>query len=249
MVALLEREAGEVLPGLPGGAEHEEGSSVGHVHNLDTDYYLVNAWFGYDGAMTERPFHHGNLRAVLLDEAVAVLRDSGVEGLSLRDLARRAGVSHGAPRSHFVDRQALLDALAVVGFERLRTAVERAMTASTDLPDRFRRVAHAYVDFAIDDAALMDLMFQAKSSTRTGAVGEAAGALFGLLDQAAGPRGADTDEAARESFKMLFAATMQGLAALVVSGRIPRAQGERLVDDAADMMLASDLARRSVTDR
>ncbi|QSB22483.1 TetR/AcrR family transcriptional regulator [Curtobacterium sp. 24E2] len=47
--------------------------------------------------MTERPFHHGNLRAVLLDEAVAVLRESGVDGLSLRDLARRAGVSHGAP--------------------------------------------------------------------------------------------------------------------------------------------------------
>ena len=47
--------------------------------------------------MTERPFHHGNLRAVLLDEAVAVLRESGIDGLSLRDLARRAGVSHGAP--------------------------------------------------------------------------------------------------------------------------------------------------------
>ncbi len=60
--------------------------------------------------MSERPFHHGNLRAVLLDEAVAVLRETGVDGLSLRDLARRAGVSHGAPRSHFVDRQALLDA-------------------------------------------------------------------------------------------------------------------------------------------
>uniref|UniRef100_UPI00114CC8DF TetR family transcriptional regulator n=1 Tax=Curtobacterium sp. UCD-KPL2560 TaxID=1885315 RepID=UPI00114CC8DF len=57
--------------------------------------------------------------AVLLDEAVAALRESGVEGLSLRELARRAGVSHGAPRSHFVDRRALLDALAVLGFERL----------------------------------------------------------------------------------------------------------------------------------
>ncbi|WP_206336565.1 TetR/AcrR family transcriptional regulator, partial [Pseudomonas viridiflava] len=78
---------------------------------------------------------------MLLDEAVQVLREDGVDGLSLRDLARRAGVIHGAPRSHFVDRQALLDALAVLGFERLTTAVRRALSGSGNLDDRFRRVA------------------------------------------------------------------------------------------------------------
>ncbi|WAP58220.1 helix-turn-helix domain-containing protein [Streptomyces sp. S465] len=62
--------------------------------------------------MSVRPFHHGNLRAVLLDQAELVLRERGIDALSLRELAREAGVSHGAPRSHFIDRNALLDALA-----------------------------------------------------------------------------------------------------------------------------------------
>ena len=196
--------------------------------------------------MTQRPFHHGNLRAVLLDEATAVLRESGVDGLSLRDLARRAGVSHGAPRSHFVDRQALLDALAEFGFERLTAEVRRVLEAGDDLPVRFRRVARAYVDFAIDDAALMDLMFQAKSTQRPGRLHEAAAVLFSVLDGALGPSAdAPADADARDVFKMLFAATMQGIAALVSSGRIARAQADRLVDAAVDTMLESSLRERA----
>ena len=69
--------------------------------------------------MTERPFHHGNLRTVLLDQAESAIREGGIDALSLRELAREAGVSHGAPRSHFIDRGALLDALAERGFLRL----------------------------------------------------------------------------------------------------------------------------------
>lgn len=202
--------------------------------------------------MTERPFHHGNLRAALLDEAVTVLRSSGVDGLSLRDLARRVGVSHGAPRSHFVDRQALLDALAVQGFDRLRQRTRGALAEGRDLPDRFRRVAQAYVDFAVDDAALMELMFQAKADGGGTAVQSAAGALFTELDQAMGPRRAatdtDADDADRDAFKMLFAATMQGIAALVASHRIRRADGDRLIDVAMTMMLGSELAARTIGD-
>ncbi|KTR03636.1 TetR/AcrR family transcriptional regulator [Curtobacterium luteum] len=201
--------------------------------------------------MSERPFHHGNLRAVLLDEAVTVLRGSGVDGLSLRDLARRAGVSHGAPRSHFVDRQALLDALAVTGFERLTAAVRRALARSgDDLDGRFRAVARAYVDFAIDEAALMELMFQAKESGGGGPTAESAATLFAVLDGAMGPRPGDGgDEDARTTFGMLFAATMQGIAALVASRRLERTHADGLIDAATDMMLASDLRARAVTER
>ncbi|MCA5923005.1 MULTISPECIES: TetR/AcrR family transcriptional regulator [Curtobacterium] len=196
--------------------------------------------------MPERPFHHGNLRAVLLDEAVAVLREDGVDGLSLRDLARRAGVSHGAPRSHFVDRQALVDALAVLGFERLTAAVRRALSGSADLDDRFRRVAMAYVDFAIDDAALMDLMFQASTGGRSGPVRAAAESLFAVLDGALGTAPVDPGDDPRTTFKLLFAATMQGIAALVVARRIDRPQGERLVGAALGTMLRSDLGTRAL---
>ncbi len=77
--------------------------------------------------MTDRPYHHGRLRDTLLAEAERTLREQGVEQLSLRELARQAGVSHAAPRRHFADRQALLDALAGAGFARLADEVAAAV--------------------------------------------------------------------------------------------------------------------------
>ncbi len=67
-------------------------------------------------AVDERPYHHGNLRTALLAQAEKTVRERGVQDLSLRELAREVGVSHGAPRRHFPDRQALLNALAESGF-------------------------------------------------------------------------------------------------------------------------------------
>ncbi|MCJ1712855.1 TetR/AcrR family transcriptional regulator [Curtobacterium sp. VKM Ac-2922] len=197
--------------------------------------------------MSTRPFHHGNLRAVLLDEAEEVLRQDGVDGISLRDLARRAGVSHGAPRSHFPDRQALLDALAERGFVRLTALVERALGVEDPVRGQFVRVARVYVDFAIDDAALMELMFSSKGSAAPEPVRAAAGRLFHVLDAAMGDADQTDDSGARERFTLLFAATMQGIAALVASGRVPRSQGSVLVDDAMAALLTSELGVRAVT--
>ena len=106
--------------------------------------------------MADRPYHHGNLRAALLAQAEQTLREHGLDGLSLRELARQIGVSHGAPRRHFADRQALLDALAETGFarlgEQLRAAAE---SAGEDYEARLRATATGYVRFAIRDAALL----------------------------------------------------------------------------------------------
>ncbi|RIJ57215.1 TetR/AcrR family transcriptional regulator [Clavibacter phaseoli] len=202
--------------------------------------------------MTTRPFHHGNLRAVLLEQAEAMLRTDGTDGLSLRELARQAGVSHGAPRSHFIDRQALLDALAERGFTRLTEDVRSALATRGSLHARFVRVARAYVDFAVEDAALMELMFQAKTGAAAGPVRDASLRLFQVLDEAMGdPDGddADPDGDARERFKLLFAATMQGIAALVAARRISREQGDVLVREAMDAMLESRLGARAITRR
>jgi len=68
-------------------------------------------------------YHHGNLRQVLLEKAAESIRERGVGGLSLRDLARRAGVSHGAPARHFPDKAALLTALATDVLERFRAVL------------------------------------------------------------------------------------------------------------------------------
>jgi AcrR family transcriptional regulator len=182
--------------------------------------------------MTTRPFHHGNLRAALLEEAEAMLRDTGVDGLSLRELARRAGVSHGAPRSHFVDRQALLDALAERGFTRLTEVVRSALVTEGLLADRLVRVGQAYVDFAVADAALMELMFAVKTTAQTRPVQDAAARLFAVLDEVVGAHR-----------KLLFAATLQGIATFVSARRITAAQGEALVRDAVATMLHAEPGR------
>lgn len=200
--------------------------------------------------MTSRPFHHGNLRAVLLERAEAMLRDGGVDGLSLRELARQAGVSHGAPRSHFVDRQALLDALAEQGFIRFTEKVAHALDGGGGFADRFRRVGRAYVDFAVDDAALMELMFTVRTSDTAGPVDAAASRLFRVLDEAMGaPSDSTESNDARERFKFLFAASMQGTAALITAQRISRSQGETVVDDATETLLASRLGRSVIAPR
>ena len=79
-------------------------------------------------AVTPRPYHHGNLRAALLESAEQTLNEGGE--LSLRELARQVGVSHAAPRRHFAGKQALLDALAEDGFERLGDDLRGAMAAA-----------------------------------------------------------------------------------------------------------------------
>src|SRR6201993_4785836 len=113
--------------------------------------------------MADRPYHHGNLRVALLAEAERTLREEGIDRLSLRDLARQAGVSHAAPRRHFADRQALLDALAVAGFLRLSDELRAAIEhAGDDYEAQLRAAAIAYIGFATRDAALLELMFTAK---------------------------------------------------------------------------------------
>ncbi|MER8095017.1 TetR/AcrR family transcriptional regulator [Streptomyces goshikiensis] len=121
----------------------------------------------------EGSYHHGNLRAALLERAEAVLTASGAEGLSLRGLARDLGVSHAAPSRHFRDRQALLDALAVSGFTTLNARLRSAAAGGTDGADeadgaagpvgaRLAGLGRAYVDFAVGHTALLDLMFTVK---------------------------------------------------------------------------------------
>ncbi|MEU4746905.1 helix-turn-helix domain-containing protein, partial [Actinosynnema sp. NPDC023658] len=95
-------------------------------------------------ATDERPYHHGNLRTALLDAAERGLRERGADTLALRDLAREIGVSHAAPRRHFPSRQALLDALAVAGFERLDAELRAALTSADDFPARVRATMTAY---------------------------------------------------------------------------------------------------------
>ncbi|MBT0773451.1 TetR/AcrR family transcriptional regulator [Kineosporia sp. J2-2] len=198
--------------------------------------------------MAHRPFHHGNLRAVLLDHAETVLRERGLEALSLRELAREAGVSHGAPRAHFIDRKALVDALAVRGFTRL-TAQVGAATGSGDRVSDLRTGGAAYLDFAARDAALLDLMWAAKTDDPPPEVQEAATGLFTLLKQLLGEEG--DAGAGPPRLGLVLMATMQGTADLVTSRRLPLEQAHAVLDEAITLYVAgaTEVSRMRTTAR
>jgi AcrR family transcriptional regulator len=114
-------------------------------------------------SLAERPYHHGNLREELLETAIRLLETSGTQNLSLRELSRELGVSHTAPRRHFPDKQALLDALALYGFGQLEAALIKALKdRSLAFEARLVKLGRAYVAFASKRPALLALMFSAK---------------------------------------------------------------------------------------
>ncbi|HTD16464.1 MAG TPA: TetR/AcrR family transcriptional regulator [Chthoniobacterales bacterium] len=110
-----------------------------------------------------RPYHHGNLRQALLQAAETALEARGATVLSLRELSREVGVSHTSPRRHFADKQALLDALAQSGFQRLDAALAAATKArARNFSTRLTNLAQAYIEFALKHPALWVLMLEAK---------------------------------------------------------------------------------------
>jgi AcrR family transcriptional regulator len=184
--------------------------------------------------MTNRPYHHGNLRAVLLDEAARTLREQGIDQLSLRDLARQAGVSHAAPRRHFDDRQALLDALAEAGFAHLADEVCEAIDGAGETYEaRLRAAATAYLRFAVHDGALLDLMFATKNASQPTALPAPAERLFtAVSDLISQGQKADALPAGDpERLRLLLVATLQGLAALITSGRADPEHADSLIAD------------------
>lgn len=102
--------------------------------------------------MTKQGYHHGDLKAVILRHTAELVAASGADGLSLRELARAAGVSHAAPAHHFTDRRGLFTALATEGFTLLGQALRQAR------PD-FVDAARAYVRFALEHPGHYRVMF------------------------------------------------------------------------------------------
>jgi AcrR family transcriptional regulator len=189
--------------------------------------------------MDGRPYHHGNLRAALLAEAERTLREQGIDQLSLRDLARQAGVSHAAPRRHFADRQALLDALAEVGFLRLGDELGAAIdTAGPGYEMQLRAAASAYVRFATHDAALLDLMFVVKRGEHSAALDDAFGRLFTAFDDLIrqGQQAGELKPGDPGRVRLLLLAAVLGVAALVTSGSVDAGHADELITDAVALI-------------
>ena len=106
-------------------------------------------------------YHHGDLREALLVSAEQLLREEGLKALTLRACARRAGVSHAAPKHHFNDVAELLSEVSARGFDRLTAALKEAREAAGEDPvERFVGVARTYIQFARDYQAQFRLMFR-----------------------------------------------------------------------------------------
>jgi AcrR family transcriptional regulator len=185
--------------------------------------------------VTDRPYHHGALRAALLEQAERTVRERGGDALSLRELAREVGVSHGAPRRHFPDRQALLDAVAEAGFDRLGVELRAAADgAGEEFEPRLRATAAAYVRFATRDPALLDLMFAGKHRETSGALHEAAENAFAVMLEliAQGQAEGALEPGEPERVGLVLFSTIQGIASLVSAGIVQPDQLEALVVDA-----------------
>ena len=139
--------------------------------------------------MATTPYHHGNLRDALVEAAVDVVREGGPEALSLRELARRVGVSHAAAYRHFADREALVDVVAERALEGLVARVhERLATVhEDDAVTRARRrlveIGVGYVTFALTEGGLFRLLFTAYPDAPDGK-GEGTENPYGMLNEA-----------------------------------------------------------------
>ena len=207
---------------------------------MSTTTSLATLW-----AVPERPYHHGNLRTALLVAAERTVRERGVQELSLRELAREVGVSHGAPRRHFPDRQALLDALADAGFARLGAELRSAADgAGEGFQARLRATAAAYVRFATRDPALLELMFASKQREQSGALHEAADRAFSVMLEliAQGQADGAIEAGQPERVGLVLFATIQGIAALVTGGMVQAERLDQLVADAIGHFLRGSFA-------
>ena len=107
----------------------------------------------------ERPYHHGDLRRAIVKAALDILSETQSLEFSLRELARRAGVSHNAPYKHFADKRELLAAVSAAGFETLTKRMTRAIAGLHTAREQLFAMLLAYIDHGIENPALYRLMF------------------------------------------------------------------------------------------
>jgi len=166
-------------------------------------------------------YHHGDLRPTLLAAAEALLTCQGAAALSLREVARAAGVSHGAPYRHFPNREALLAALAAQGFERLSATIAATVAGPCD-GDRMRTAGRAYLRFARDNQALYLLMFgpEIRKADHPALMSAAASAMTALRTATSGISATPPNARRARHVAVGAWALVHGLAQLIADGQL-----------------------------
>lgn len=175
--------------------------------------------------MSTYKYHHGDLRHALVDAGLDLLRAEGPAGLTLRGVARAAGVSATAPYRHFADKDALLAGIAAEGFRRFGADLAAADASCTGM-DALRAQGVAYVSFARREPALFRLMFGADKPRGDKALAEVAPSAFEILHRRViGLVPANLVEiAALSAWSMVH-----GLACLIIDGKISAPDPDALV--------------------
>jgi AcrR family transcriptional regulator len=189
-------------------------------------------------------YHHGDLRPALLEAAESELAERGIEGFSLRGVAKRAGVSHAAPAHHFHDANGLLTALAAEGFRRfLAKQHARQAKAATDPLSQLIASGLGYVDFAMAHPALFRLMFSSERPKHEDLdlYAASSAAYRQLIDDVRRARGGQSDPEPLEVMRTW--AVAHGIADLITSKRLKPLLGMR--KDERDAAL-TEMLRRSL---
>lgn len=142
------------------------------------EYNPANSHSGLVMPQPSSRYHHGNLRSALLDAAEQELNEKGIEGISMRSVAKRAGVSHAAPAHHFGDARGVLTALAAIGFERLvEHQKKQESRAEQDQMSLLIAQGMGYIEFATNHPNLFRLMFSSDKPLATDEVLASRGGL------------------------------------------------------------------------
>jgi AcrR family transcriptional regulator len=206
-----------------------------------------SAIWSYPFEMLEKPrrnrarsYHHGDLRDALVRAARKILEKNGLADLSLRRVARAAGVSPAAPYHHFADKQALLNAVAAEGYAALRSEMLARMAKQTDPVARLDASGVGYVVFAVENPALFRLMFggDGKKLSTDAALTKARQLAYGVLQSAVAE--GSPDGTAKPLTCLRLWALVHGIAKLILEGGIkPSDYGLASTEVLAARLLAS----------
>jgi AcrR family transcriptional regulator len=196
---------------------------------------------------TPKPYHHGALRVAMLQAAERILERDGIQGLTLRAAAREAGASHAAPKNHFGDLSGLLSDLAAVGFSRFARRLREAAAAAEATPSASRAApGRAYVEFAIANPGLFQLMFRSERlDVSRPALRDALEEAGDVLSRTAG--GAD-EPLARAAQMAAAWSLVHGFAMLLLDGRLGSIL-RQLPPGTGAMVLLDEILRRGAPGR
>jgi AcrR family transcriptional regulator len=173
----------------------------------------------------KKTYHHKNLRKALVEAAMPMLAQDGVAGLTLRGVARAAGVSHAAPYRHFRDKTDLLEAIAADGYRQLEAGCVKAAKKFADDPlAQFTEAGMAYLFFVVEQAAIAQLMFSGVLSPRDQgeevrkAAMDAVAALARIIDN--GKRAGLYIDRPTDELEFAALACVHGLAMMISGGLI-----------------------------